>query len=166
MKSFMLIAVLFFTSATVASAVEPSLSVGGMSVKLGMPQSEVLTQMQKYYQVGELGDGEWAIQDRQTNKVEGMIKFKDGKVYLISRVWGHFSGQALRDFTQTLFSAVANLNEEGQNLAFVQTTTDRSPQVILDTITLRFPTKELILTLGRSGNVVDASIEEILVGTK
>ena len=165
MKSPILIAVLFFAFVRVALAEEPSLSVGGMSVKLGMPQSEVLTQMQKYYQVSELSDGTWAIQDRRTNKTRGLITFKDGKVYSASRVWGHFSGQALRDFTQILFSAVANLNEEGQNLAFVQTTTDRSPQVILDTITLRFSTKELILTLGRSGNVVDASIEEILFGT-
>ena len=168
MRGFMLIAVLFFTSATVASAEEPSLWVGGMSVKLGMPQSEVLRQLQKNYKVSEPNDrgGMWPILDRKTNELKGAVTFKAGKVSWVTRDWGSFEGQGLKDFTQALFSVIANLNEEGQHLASVTTSTQRSPQVVLDTVTLRFSTKALILHLGRSEKVVDASIQETLFGTK
>ncbi len=98
MKSLILIAVLFFASVSVALAEESSLWVGGMNVKIGMPQSEVLRQLQKDYNVSEPNDrgGMWPILDRKTNELKGAVTFKAGKVSWVSRSWGSFEGQGLR----------------------------------------------------------------------
>jgi hypothetical protein len=124
---------------------EPSLFMGGMSIKLGMTKEDVKKQgLEKLGFAGEwnktkvLGDGDessrvWYIMDKGIiekgipMKVYGTIWFNnDGKVIWVGKDWGKSNSSEVYGFTKEVFGLLASIAQTPQQ-AVVATNTQYHP---------------------------------------
>jgi hypothetical protein len=170
-----------------------SMEIGGIEVTIGAPEKELLEKLRASYQVDEVRGGVYQVTVRtqpeaaagegggaaegaagEAKSAEpqpvdrpppllGMVQFRDGKVVWASRDAGAFEGPEVRSFGQALFNALASLNPETAQSVKLTTTVNHNPTWSVGSITMEFPGRQLIVYVSYDDDLVDASIEEILV---
>jgi hypothetical protein len=170
------------------------MELGGIEVKIGAPEKELLEKLRASYQVDEVRGGVYQVTVRtqpeaaasegaeakpeaaagEAKSAEpqpvdrpppllGMVQFREGKVVWASRDGGAFEGPEVRNFGQALFQALATIAPEGAQGVKLSTTVNHNPTWSVGSITMEFPGRQVIVYVSYDDDLVDASIEEILV---
>jgi hypothetical protein len=96
---------------------DATLYIGGVELRLGMPEPDVLAALRANglnRLVNNFEHG-WAVVDNSPAQsgVIGNVNFHDGKLTWISRDWGTFTDAATREFGKQLYYAVNSVQKNG-----------------------------------------------------
>ena len=86
-------------------AEDGGLMIGGVGIKLGMPQAEAMELIQKDLKLVRRGDEEsYTLFSRAgpPYKLLGGVSFQDGKVDTVDKRWGEYSGSGVTELANAL----------------------------------------------------------------
>lgn len=148
-------------------AQEGSLWLAGISMRLGMSKTEVVSNLEKYgYNLTRLSNDSWIIQKKSPFsgifESVGTVSFKDGKLIQASKDWGTFKGTEAKALGMALFSVLNNIKKEEENLSILTTRTSRQPKTIVHQVNMVFGKKKITLFVSEGEHGAQVEIIEIL----
>jgi hypothetical protein len=127
---------------------EGSLFLAGVSLRLGMPQAQVMGTIGDKYGITKAeGYDLWAVFEKANQELIGTLTFKEGKLIGASRDWGNFQGDQAIRLGKALFSVLSNANEDGKTVAIVTTQTIRIPKLSGQVIRIAFGEKNFSIDI-------------------
>lgn len=168
-----------FSVASAAMGAGP-LVLGGVEVSTGAPKKEVLSELEARFTLKELRSDLYRVleeappeatngdpdQAEEEGAMLGMVQFRDDRVVWASRDVGTFEGSAVGEFGRALFEAIAAQNDEDSQPIKISTLVNSNQAFAVSLITLEFPGRHIVVYVSYHEDIVDASIEEILVPTE
>jgi hypothetical protein len=111
-----------------------ALSIGAVTLRLGMPKDAALSELGKHYALQEdlpsteLFDN-WRIQDKtRGDEFLGDVRFRSGKLTLASKVWTHESKEySGADAAEIIYKVLSKFEAEGKVNCVIQTFTSLQP---------------------------------------
>ena len=110
-----------------AALVSDALSIGAVTLRLGMSKDAALSTLGKHYALKrdlpstELFDN-WRIQDKTADEILGFVRFRSGKLTLASKIWTHenkeYSGA---DTAGIIYKVLSKFVAEGKMNCAIQT---------------------------------------------
>lgn len=173
-------AIACFTMASAAMGAGP-LVMGGVEVAMGAPKKEVLSELESRFTLKQFRTDLYrvleevhpeATTENQADQAEkegamlGMVQFRDDRVVWASRDVGAFEGPAVRKFGRALLETIAAQNDEDRELIKISTVVTSNQLFAVSSIMLEFPGRTIMVYVSYHDDIVDASIEEILVPTE
>jgi len=114
--------------------VSDALSIGAVTLRLGMPKDAALSELGKHYTLHrdipstELLDN-WRIQDKtRADEIYGFLRFRSGKLTLASKVWTHESKEySGADTAEIIYEVLSKFVAEGKVSCAIQTFASLQP---------------------------------------
>ena len=118
---------------------EQTLSISGVTLKVGMPQSVVLESLMGNLKVEKVQDSTslYIISDRQ-NAALGGVKFENGKLTLAEKVWQIGDDMKGSETAELLTVIFGQLEQRGLTIASISSQVIREPTFMKSTSELRF----------------------------
>lgn len=127
------------------------LSIGSVSLSLGMEQAAVMKELKaRFHVVPMAGDSNmfFLSESKPPNvSVIGGVSFENGRLAWIQRNWGSFSGKTNSvEVTKALFSAIESAKASFGASAIVSTTVRRIPGAEFKSVYFVFPGRKITVT--------------------
>jgi hypothetical protein len=142
---------LFYMSTSICFAQEETINLGSISLKLGMSEYQVKTELEKTYnftcEVREFTDCYFYSKSGPT-VVKASIVFKNGMLVSARKLWNEgYEGSNPLPFVKTLFSLFKNFIEQGNEVAIISTEEAREPGTTVQNIYFQFGNKKIEITV-------------------
>jgi hypothetical protein len=155
-------------SLATAWAQPQSLVVAGVELSLGMPEEVVLSKL-KGKTLAKAGSNGWMITEKSGTEILpiGGVSFKGGKLTWISRHWGNFdSGDSAVDLSLELYRVLSYLDERGESVVHISTSTAQEPGMTLKTIEVRSTERKVTIGILEGKGANSIGIQEILAAKR
>ena len=166
-KLFLTVAFLL-CAVSLTSAQEPTLRLGALEMRLGSLQTDVMPYLTKNYQLEPLDhpDAYLILEQRLTKTAEyksvGQVAFEKGKLVYAVKTWYTESSAGTYNLVDALYTVLAQLARNGQNVATVELGYIKEPGANVQEIKLKFGKKWIDITAsdvqGSKGAVVSETI--------
>ena len=166
-KLFLTIAFLLCV-VSLTSAQEPTLRLGALEMRLGSSQTDVLPYLTKNYELDPLDkpDAYLIIEQRPTKTAPyrpvSQVAFEKGKLVYAVKTWYTESSGGSYNLVDALYTVLAQLVQNGQNVATIELGYIKEPAANVQEIKLKFGKKWIDITSsdvqGSKGAVVSETI--------
>ena len=160
MRKFILTLAFIFILTPFAFA-EVSMSLGGISIKLGDQKLQIFPKIERSYRVIEFEPDCFAIFEKEELHQLGTISFKNDKVIRITRRWGDFSKTEGLQIVKALIGIISSLPKD-ENVAYISVSRNIIPKLTLDEVKLSFGIREISITLFDHKDEISIIIDEAL----
>ena len=131
--------------------------IDGVNLSLGMKKELVMQLFSKKHDLQQVEDQSTYLIKKKgespPSDFVGQIAFKEGKLSFASQIWGRYVTKDSLDMANSIYSAISGiLNKEGKILR-VKTETNRSPDMILNSIELVFTNKTIVISIADGRNI-------------
>jgi hypothetical protein len=150
------------------SAQEPSLRLGALEMHLGSSQTDVMPYLTKNYDLKQMDSPDaYLIFQQRLNKTDefksvGQVAFEKGKLIYAVKNWYTESTGGSYNLVDALYTVLAQLARNGQNMATIELGYIREPGETVQEIKLRFGKKWIDITAsdfrGSKGALVTETI--------
>ena len=150
-------------------AEDGGLIVGGVAIKLGMPQAEVMELIQKDFKLSQFPESESYLLSSKVGppyKSLGAVGFNDNKVSSISKIWGDYSGKAVTELANALVATLDYGRGADVPATIIVQPPLRTPELTVTAIEISFGEKlvRLQITESRGSNrTTEVSVDETLL---
>jgi hypothetical protein len=146
---------------------QDSIDIGGVPLKLGMPQGVVLQQLGGPFDLQESAgksSTSWLVtQKAHPRAAVASVSFKEQKLTFVSKIWTVNEPDTEAALGNALFGAVSSFEQEGKTGCTIKTGQSQGPTVERKTIFIICGQKHLQIDIFRIGQQREtASISEVL----
>ncbi|MFQ5559299.1 MAG: hypothetical protein ACE5FU_01760, partial [Nitrospinota bacterium] len=102
---------------------KPKIWFADMIMRIGEKEEKILPLVKKKYKV-EKSKNDWLVKSRETNNTFGVIRFVNGKLASVGRLWASLQDPEAVNLGSALFNALSGLTKiENENLSMTTKTT-------------------------------------------
>jgi len=136
-----------------STAEEPSLRLGALEMRIGSPQTDVMSYLTKNYELKQMDRPDaYLIFEQRVNKADeyksvGQVVFEKGKlVYAVKNWFTEATGNAY-NLVDALYTVLAQLARNGQDIATIELGYIREPGATVQNIKLSFGKKWIDISM-------------------
>jgi hypothetical protein len=135
-----------------AMAQEPSLWLGLVEMRIGMPQATVINHLSKFYDLKELiSPDQYLVLEKKLTAQDqitiiGQVAFDNGKLTYAVKHWYGGEVGAADKLVDALHSVLTQMEQRGEFVATIETRTLREPDTTMQEIKLAFGKRQIIIS--------------------
>lgn len=144
MKKLFIASVFVLGVVPLAVAQEPSLVLGGVELRIGMPQATVIAQLSKLYDLKQSEPNEYRIYEKRRDKKDedqnsiGQVAFDKGKLVYAVRDWYREDKGTGYEVVDVLNTILTQMQQTGERIASIETGAYQPPDMIVRQIEIGF----------------------------
>lgn len=164
-RNFFVFVFLLCLTQVAAAQEQPSLLLGGMEMRLGMPEPIVINHLSKSYDLSELSKKSYIIYDRRRDsegnyKIIGQVGFDKGKLSFAAKEWFDDARKSAYEFVDILNNILVQMEQRGEILVKVETRNVREPDYMNKLIMLTYGKRQIFISMGEFRSSKSVKISE------
>jgi hypothetical protein len=126
-----------------------ALTIGSSTIYLGQSKGEAIELLQSSFNLSKIGPDSWTIMSKGGPPFTyfGSVTFQNNAVSVIQKSWGSFNET---DQAEALIGILKELVDEKNNVAIVDTSFTRDPNLTTESAILSFDQRQVTITIIRS----------------